>query len=156
MSFHRRDSHVMEVQSGTHTKRQEDACTTLHFNRTNLPYVTLVSKYAVRLSHTFHLHLRVRPDATRATLWGNGKGLKTSAVTVIRIRETIYEKGRAGRNLSLQGTRCTLSLLGCRVLGSSATPFQSHLISISLIHFFTSSPNEKKINYSIWNLLPLR
>ncbi|XP_071050667.1 uncharacterized protein [Onthophagus taurus] len=43
MSFYRRDSHVMEVQIGSQTKRQEDACTTLHFNKTTLPYVTLVT-----------------------------------------------------------------------------------------------------------------
>lgn len=44
MSFYRRDSHVMEVQIGGHTKRQEDACTSLYFNKTSLAYVTLVSK----------------------------------------------------------------------------------------------------------------
>lgn len=45
MSFYRRDSHVMEIQIGSHTKRQEDACTPLYFNRTSLPFTTLVSKY---------------------------------------------------------------------------------------------------------------
>lgn len=43
MSFYRRDSHVMEVQIGGHTKRQEDACTSLYFNKTSLAYVTLVT-----------------------------------------------------------------------------------------------------------------
>lgn len=50
MSFYRRDVHVIEVQIGSHTKRQEDACSTQFFNRTNLPYVTLVSKFSNDLS----------------------------------------------------------------------------------------------------------
>lgn len=45
MSFYRRDVHVIEVQIGAHAKRQEDACGPAFFNRTNLPYVTLVSEY---------------------------------------------------------------------------------------------------------------
>ncbi|XP_017770060.1 PREDICTED: uncharacterized protein LOC108557871 [Nicrophorus vespilloides] len=43
MAFHRRDADVMEVQTGAHTKRQEDACQPTYFNRTLLPYVTLVT-----------------------------------------------------------------------------------------------------------------
>ncbi|XP_049823135.1 uncharacterized protein LOC109604502 [Aethina tumida] len=43
MSFYRRDVHVIEVQIGAHAKRQEDACGPAFFNRTNLPYVTLVT-----------------------------------------------------------------------------------------------------------------
>ena len=51
MSFYRRDMHVIEVQIGTQTKRQEDACNPAYFNRTNLPYVTLVSEYR-SVNHT--------------------------------------------------------------------------------------------------------
>lgn len=43
MAFYRRDGHVMEVQSGAHTKRMEDACSQLHFNPATTPYVTLVT-----------------------------------------------------------------------------------------------------------------
>jgi hypothetical protein len=45
MAFYRRDVHVIEVQIGTQTKRQEDACNPAYFNRTNLPYVTLVTTF---------------------------------------------------------------------------------------------------------------
>ena len=44
MSLYRRDNHVMEVQVGSPARRQEDACAPVHFNRTALPYLTLVSK----------------------------------------------------------------------------------------------------------------
>ncbi|CAH0554798.1 unnamed protein product [Brassicogethes aeneus] len=43
MSFYRRDVHVIEVQIGAHTKRQEDACGPMFFNRSSNPYVTLVT-----------------------------------------------------------------------------------------------------------------
>ncbi|KAF7281965.1 hypothetical protein GWI33_003831 [Rhynchophorus ferrugineus] len=43
MSFYRRDGHVAEIQIGSQTKRPEDACSPAFFNRTNLPYVTLVT-----------------------------------------------------------------------------------------------------------------
>jgi hypothetical protein len=45
MAFYRRDVHVIEVQIGTQTKRQEDACNPAYFNRTNLPYATLVTTF---------------------------------------------------------------------------------------------------------------
>lgn len=44
MMYYRRDNHVVEVQTGQHVKRQEDACLPAFFNRSALPYVTLVSK----------------------------------------------------------------------------------------------------------------
>ncbi|XP_030756930.1 LOW QUALITY PROTEIN: uncharacterized protein LOC115882824 [Sitophilus oryzae] len=43
MSFYRRDGHVAELQLGLQAKRPEDACTPSYFNRTNVPYVTLVT-----------------------------------------------------------------------------------------------------------------
>lgn len=47
MLFYRRDIHVMEVQAGAQSKRPEDACTSPYFNRSTIPYITLVSKYCV-------------------------------------------------------------------------------------------------------------
>ncbi|XP_065156032.1 uncharacterized protein aus [Atheta coriaria] len=43
MTFYRRDADVIEVQTGAHTKRSEDACSSNYFNRTTLPYITLVT-----------------------------------------------------------------------------------------------------------------
>lgn len=45
MSFYRRDVHVVEVQTGIQTKRKEDALSVQYFNKSVLPYITLVSKY---------------------------------------------------------------------------------------------------------------
>lgn len=45
MSFYRRDIHVVEVQIGAQTKRKEDALNAQYFNKSIVPYVTLVSKY---------------------------------------------------------------------------------------------------------------
>lgn len=44
MVIHRRDGHVTEVQTGAHTRRPEDACSSPHFDKGQAPYVTLVSK----------------------------------------------------------------------------------------------------------------
>ncbi|GLH03283.1 Uncharacterized protein GBIM_09213, partial [Gryllus bimaculatus] len=46
MMFYKRDGHVIEVQTGAHTRRMEDACLPTHFDRHSLPFVTLVSCYA--------------------------------------------------------------------------------------------------------------
>ncbi|XP_063230037.1 uncharacterized protein LOC134535094 [Bacillus rossius redtenbacheri] len=43
MTFYRRDGHVIEVQTGSHTWRQEDACLPANFNKSTLPFVTLVT-----------------------------------------------------------------------------------------------------------------
>ncbi|XP_033607260.1 uncharacterized protein LOC111864295 [Cryptotermes secundus] len=43
MMFYRRDGHVIEVQTGSHTRRPEDACQSTHFDRNTLPFVTLVT-----------------------------------------------------------------------------------------------------------------
>lgn len=43
LQFHRRDSHVIEVQTGAQTRRQEDACLPANFDRNTLPFVTLVT-----------------------------------------------------------------------------------------------------------------
>lgn len=60
MSFYRRDIHVMEVQTGINTKRQEDACTSAYFNRTNLPYVTLVSEYYPFVHVSKRIHYQIQ------------------------------------------------------------------------------------------------
>lgn len=44
MTFYRRDTSVMEVQAGAQTKRPEDACMPQYFNKSDIPYVTLVGK----------------------------------------------------------------------------------------------------------------
>lgn len=63
----------MEVQIGGHTKRQEDACSSPYFNRSTLPYITLVSKYdcvylyvnlfvsITRYQHVIAIYVRVIP-----------------------------------------------------------------------------------------------
>nr|CAD7428136.1 unnamed protein product [Timema monikensis] len=43
LAFYRRDGHVIEVQTGTYTRRPEDACQAIHFNKSSLPFVTLVT-----------------------------------------------------------------------------------------------------------------
>ncbi|XP_067004830.2 uncharacterized protein [Anabrus simplex] len=43
MMFYRRDGHVIEVQTGAHTRRSEEACHPPYFNRSSLPFVTLVT-----------------------------------------------------------------------------------------------------------------
>ncbi|XP_021915227.1 uncharacterized protein LOC110827676 isoform X3 [Zootermopsis nevadensis] len=43
MMFYRRDGHVIEVQTGSHTRRPEDACQSMHFDRNTLPFITLVT-----------------------------------------------------------------------------------------------------------------
>ncbi|KAL1490880.1 hypothetical protein ABEB36_011562 [Hypothenemus hampei] len=48
MSFYRRDGHVAEIQIGLQTKRMEDACGPTFFNKTNLPFVTLVTSSSER------------------------------------------------------------------------------------------------------------
>ncbi|XP_018332882.1 uncharacterized protein LOC108742246, partial [Agrilus planipennis] len=42
MLFQRRDIYVVEVQVGAQTKRSEDACAAPYFNKSNIPYTTLV------------------------------------------------------------------------------------------------------------------
>lgn len=44
LSFYKRDVHVVEVQIGAQTKRKEDALNAQYFNKSSLPYVSLVSK----------------------------------------------------------------------------------------------------------------
>ncbi|XP_066142467.1 uncharacterized protein aus isoform X1 [Euwallacea fornicatus] len=48
MSFYQRDGHVAEVQIGTQTKRAEDACSMPFFNKSSIPYVTLVTTSSER------------------------------------------------------------------------------------------------------------
>ncbi|RZF36095.1 hypothetical protein LSTR_LSTR010506 [Laodelphax striatellus] len=43
MMFYKRDSHVIELQTGTPTKRLEEACTSAYFDRSSAPYITLVT-----------------------------------------------------------------------------------------------------------------
>lgn len=43
MMFYRRDGHVIEVQTGSYAMRPEDACQSMHFDKTSLPFVTLVT-----------------------------------------------------------------------------------------------------------------
>ncbi|XP_039300699.1 uncharacterized protein LOC120355988, partial [Nilaparvata lugens] len=43
MMFYKRDSHVIELQTGTPTRRLEEACTGLYFDRTTASYITLVT-----------------------------------------------------------------------------------------------------------------
>lgn len=43
MTFYKRDTHVIEVQSGSHTRRSEDACSISHFDKNNIPFTTLVT-----------------------------------------------------------------------------------------------------------------
>lgn len=43
MQFYRRDSHVIELQTGAQVRRQEDACLPANFDRTTLPFTTLVT-----------------------------------------------------------------------------------------------------------------
>ncbi|XP_050310144.1 uncharacterized protein LOC126746083 [Anthonomus grandis grandis] len=50
MSFYRRDGHVAELQTGSHTKRSEDACNMPFFNKTTLPFITLVTSSSERPS----------------------------------------------------------------------------------------------------------
>ncbi|XP_049807210.1 uncharacterized protein LOC126249589 [Schistocerca nitens] len=45
MQFYRRDPHVIELQTGGHSRRPEDACSVSHFNKSSLPYVTLVTAF---------------------------------------------------------------------------------------------------------------
>ncbi|XP_019771742.1 uncharacterized protein LOC109545465 isoform X2 [Dendroctonus ponderosae] len=48
MSFYRRDGHVAEIQIGSQTNRLEDACSTPFFNKSSLPYITLVTSSSDR------------------------------------------------------------------------------------------------------------
>ncbi|XP_046400399.1 uncharacterized protein LOC124166762 [Ischnura elegans] len=43
MTFYKRDSHVIEVQTGSYTHRPEEACQPSHFDEVSLPFVTLVT-----------------------------------------------------------------------------------------------------------------
>nr|ATU83027.1 secreted hypothetical protein [Pristhesancus plagipennis] len=45
MVFYRRDQHVIEVQSGTFTRRFEEACSKSNFDKNRAPYVTLVTSH---------------------------------------------------------------------------------------------------------------
>ncbi|KAG8312442.1 hypothetical protein J6590_023048, partial [Homalodisca vitripennis] len=44
MMFHKRDAHIIEVQSGGYTRRPEDACSPGYFDRNSIPYITLVTE----------------------------------------------------------------------------------------------------------------
>nr|XP_018905073.1 PREDICTED: uncharacterized protein LOC109035778 isoform X1 [Bemisia tabaci]XP_018905074.1 PREDICTED: uncharacterized protein LOC109035778 isoform X1 [Bemisia tabaci] len=43
LTFYKRDDHVIEVQTGTTSHRQEDACNGSHFDTSTSPYITLVT-----------------------------------------------------------------------------------------------------------------
>ncbi|XP_014243229.1 uncharacterized protein LOC106663141 [Cimex lectularius] len=43
MVFYKRDQHVLEVQSGSFTRRAEEACSKSNFDRAVVPYLTLVT-----------------------------------------------------------------------------------------------------------------
>jgi len=44
MMFHKRDAHIIEVQSGGFTRRPEDACNSGYFDRNTIPFITLVTE----------------------------------------------------------------------------------------------------------------
>ena len=45
MMFHRRDTHVIEIQTGQQASRLEDACAPDHFDVNKNPYITLLGKW---------------------------------------------------------------------------------------------------------------
>lgn len=44
MMFYRRDTHVIEIQTGKQASRLEDACAPDHFDVNRMPYITLLGK----------------------------------------------------------------------------------------------------------------
>lgn len=44
MMFYRRDTHVIEIQTGKPAVRLEDACAPDHFDISKTPYTTLLGK----------------------------------------------------------------------------------------------------------------
>lgn len=44
MMFYRRDTHVIEIQTGKPASRLEDACAPDHFDINKTPYITLLGK----------------------------------------------------------------------------------------------------------------
>lgn len=49
MVFYRRDTHVIEIQSGKPANRLEDACAPDYFDFNKTPYITLLGKFKLLL-----------------------------------------------------------------------------------------------------------
>lgn len=47
MMFYRRDTHVIEIQTGKPANRLEDACAPDHFDFNKMTYITLLGKFSV-------------------------------------------------------------------------------------------------------------
>lgn len=47
MMFYRRDTHVIEIQSGKPANRLEDACAPDYFDLIKTPFTTLLGKFEV-------------------------------------------------------------------------------------------------------------
>lgn len=53
MMFYRRDTHVIEIQTGRPAVRLEDACAPDHFDIVKTPYITLLGEISYLHSHLF-------------------------------------------------------------------------------------------------------